>query len=102
MRRIDMLCLLYGSSGNRDEERESFLAAAEKLEIESSMEIMEQSRFSTRHRQRIDYSGLVGTVKLSGDIGTVLPLLRCGEITGTGSNTVFGNGAFTVCTDTIV
>jgi hypothetical protein len=96
MRRIEMLCMLYGTVKDKAEDRTALLAAAETLECEADIQPFTQSRYSTRRQTRLDYSGIIGTVKLSGDVGRIMPLLRAGEIVGVGSNTVFGNGAFSI------
>gem|GEM_PF-1416904 len=94
MRRMEMLCMLYGTVKDKAEDRTALLAAADTLECEADIQPFTQSRYSTRRQTRLDYSGIIGTVKLSGDVGRIMPLLRAGEIVGVGSNTVFGNGAY--------
>jgi CRISPR/Cas system endoribonuclease Cas6 (RAMP superfamily) len=39
---------------------------------------------------------MTGSVRLSGDVGTLMPLLKAGEVLGVGKNTVFGFGEYVV------
>ena len=64
------------------------------LEVQADMRPVEQHRFSTRQKRSIDYSGMTGSVRLNGDIGTFMPLFKAGEVLGVGKNTVFGFGEY--------
>ncbi len=96
LRRITNCNAFYGLDRDLEVDPAPYLAAADAMTCETDMRPLRQQRVSTRQQQRIDYSGLVGSVKLHGDIGTVLPLLRAGEVLGVGKNTVFGQGVFRV------
>jgi hypothetical protein len=95
LRRITNLAAFHNSNENPAIDPQSLIDAAIGLTIkQNSMQPIQQSRFSTRQHQRLDYSGIIGSVELSGDIGTLLPLLRAGEILGVGKNCVFGYGRY--------
>ncbi len=54
------------------------------------------TRTSTRQGRTIDYYGIIGDVTLKGDIGTIMPLLKAGEIVGAGRDTTVGFGAYRI------
>lgn len=94
LRRITNLNAFFGKDKCARVDPKIYLTPASGLEVHSSMKIVERSRFSTRQKKTLDYSGLVGEVTLSGDTGTLLGLLRAGELTGVGKNTAFGGGVY--------
>ncbi|MFP4165307.1 MAG: CRISPR system precrRNA processing endoribonuclease RAMP protein Cas6 [Chitinispirillaceae bacterium] len=94
LRRITNLNAFFGKDKSALTDPDVYLAPARDLEVRSLMEIRERSRFSTRQKKRLDYSGLVGEVVLTGETGTLFPLLRAGELTGVGKNTAFGGGVY--------
>ncbi len=94
LRRITNLNAFYGVEKNAQVDPQVFLGGVKDLELRENLKRENLSRYSTRQEKRLDYSGLTGEVTLIGDIGTVLPLLKAGEITGVGKNTVFGSGVY--------
>lgn len=94
LRRITNLNAFYGIEKNTQVDPRGFIDGVKDLELRENLRRENLSRYSTRQEKRLDYSGLTGEVTLIGDIGTVLPLLRAGEITGVGKNTVFGSGVY--------
>jgi hypothetical protein len=96
LRRITNLCAFHGTPPRAQIDPTPILAAAHTLRARSSIRRTAASRISTRQKKRIDYSGLTGTVTLEGDIGTLMPLLRAGEVLGVGKNTVFGQGSYEI------
>jgi len=61
---------------------------------QSSIDHRRFDRFSTRQNRTIWCHGIQGKAVLDGDIGTLLPLLRAGEITGVGRGTTLGYGRY--------
>lgn len=94
LRRITNLNAFYGTDREMDIDPAPYIHAMETLNVETEMHPAGQSRFSTRQKKTIDYSGILGSVRLSGDIGTLMPLLKAGEVLGVGKNTVFGFGEY--------
>lgn len=94
LRRITNLNAFYGENPEAVTDPQHYLDAAKSLSVESAMKQVGKSRYSTRQHQEIDYSGIIGTVTLSGDTGTLLALLGAGEIAGVGKNTAFGMGRY--------
>jgi len=96
LRRVTNLNAFYGVNRDADIDPSPWITAMDALSVDVNMGSFAQSRFSTRQKRTIDYSGLTGSVFLKGEIGTLLPLLRAGEILGVGKNTVFGYGVYRV------
>lgn len=96
LRRLTNLNAFYGVERNVQIDPHCFIGGVKDLEFRENLKRENLSRYSTRQEKRLDYSGLTGEVILIGDIGTVLLLLRAGEITGVGKNTVFGSGVYKV------
>jgi CRISPR-associated endoribonuclease Cas6 len=96
LRRTTNLNAFYGVEKNAQVDPHGFIDGVNDMELRENLRRENLSRYSTRQEKRLDYSGLTGEVTLIGDIGTVMPLLRAGEITGVGKNTVFGSGVYKV------
>jgi CRISPR-associated endoribonuclease Cas6 len=94
LRRITNLNAFYGKTPDMEIDPVPYLSAAETLFSTWNLVPEKHSRFSTRQQSRLDYSGFTGTVILKGDIGTLMPLLKAGEIFSVGKNTVFGYGQY--------
>ncbi len=94
LRRITNLNAFYGVDPACAVDPRQWLDAANSIVCETETDPVRQQRFSTRQNKKIDYSGIMGTVKLTGDIGTLIPLIKAGEILGVGKNTVFGYGVY--------
>jgi len=94
LRRVTNLNAFHGENPEHEIDPRLYIEAAKTLQARAELDTSENSRFSTRQKKRIDYSGLVGTVHLKGNIGTLMPLLKAGEILGVGKNTVFGFGVY--------
>jgi len=74
-----------------------FLDMTQRVElIESNVMKMDYCRFSSRQRKKILMDGLMGSLKLRGDYGSFLPLLKAGEFLHIGKNTIFGYGQIKV------
>jgi hypothetical protein len=56
-------------------------------------------RYSNRQKAKIDYSGLVGSLVLEGNITPYMRLLRIGEIIHIGRGTVYGMGMYSIETN---
>jgi len=97
LRRITNINAFYGEHPSHSTDPSPYFDAVETLTITGDMYPVHQRRISTRQHQTIDYSGLMGKVTFTGDIETVLPYLKAGEVLGVGKNTVFGQGVY-ACT----
>ncbi len=94
LRRVTNLNAFYEQEPAVKIDPTPYLSAAETLELSQNLFTVRRSRFSTRQKQRIAYSGFTGAITIKGDIGTLIPLLRAGEVTGVGKNTAFGYGRY--------
>ena len=94
LRRLTNLDAFFGS-GAQGLDPAPYLQSADTLTVhEQQLRVACNRRTSTRQNREIDYSGLTGSVVLKGEVGTLLPLLRTGEVLGVGKNTVFGFGLY--------
>ena len=96
LRRATNLNAFYGKNPEAIIDPSPYLNAAKTLSMSWDLHRRNQARFSTRQLQEIDYSGFIGCATLEGEIGTLTPLLKAGEITGVGKNTVFGFGKYEI------
>ncbi len=96
LRRVTNLAAFFGDPPAADIDPTPYLDAARGLRWETRLRPVQRSRFSTRQHRTIDYSGMVGTIRMQGDVGTLAPLLEAGEVVGVGKNTVFGGGAYRI------
>ncbi|MDG5816165.1 CRISPR system precrRNA processing endoribonuclease RAMP protein Cas6 [Chitinispirillales bacterium ANBcel5] len=96
LRRCTNLNAFFGVEKQKEIDPDAYLHAVSSLETQSSMGYHRRSRYSTRQKKKLDYSGIVGKVVLSGDIGTLMPLLYAGEVFGVGKNTTYGGGVYRV------
>ncbi len=73
---------------------QSLAKLSEAVAISGDMQWHELSRFSNRQRHDIPLGGLLGTIKLKGDLHPFLPYLRSAEVLHLGKETSFGLGSF--------
>lgn len=71
-------------------------AQAQAIAVEESTRWADVFRYSGRHRRGIPIGGLVGEVRLRGNLTPFLPLLLWGELAHVGKDAVLGNGAYVV------
>jgi hypothetical protein len=75
---------------------DSARARAEAIAVEESTRWADVFRYSGRHGRGIPIGGLVGEVRLRGDLTPFLPLLLWGELAHVGKDAVLGNGGYVV------
>lgn len=95
LRRVTNLDAFFGSRGNGVDPT-PYVEAARELTVTNDLQMENKTRISTRQKKKIDYSGLTGNAELRGNVGTLMPLLRAGEVVGVGKNTVFGYGVYSI------
>lgn len=96
LRRVTNLNAFYGTQREIQIDPFAYLCAVEGMKCDAFIERICKKRFSTRQKRHIDYSGIIGVVTLIGNIGTLMPLLRAGEIIHVGKNTAFGYGKYRI------
>lgn len=94
LRRITNINAFYGEHPAHSTDPRPYFDAVDTLTSTTDIYPVQQQRMSTRQHQTIDYSGLMGTVTFTGNIGPLLPYIEAGEILGVGKNTVFGYGVY--------
>jgi CRISPR-associated endoribonuclease Cas6 len=94
LRRVTNLNAFYGMSPELDIDPSIYMNALHSFHAQPNLFTRRLTRISTRQKKEIDYSGIMGSVELHGEIGPVLPLLSAGAIFGVGKNTVFGFGVY--------
>jgi hypothetical protein len=73
------------------------IAAAEAVAIrEQALDWSVQGRFSGRQQQRLDLSGLVGSITYAGNLEPFRPLLMLGALIHVGKAAVLGHGKYRV------
>jgi hypothetical protein len=95
LRRVTNLNAFYGSNREIETDPAPWINAMDALTL-VDMELFphNRNRFSTRQKKNIDYPGFTGDVRIDGEVGTLMPLFKAGEILGVGKNTVFGYGVY--------
>ncbi len=96
LRRVTNLNAFHGKNKNIDIDPKILLSTVDTIKTESFLKPVNKSRFSTRQKTYIDYSGMKGKVIFKGNVGKLIPLLKAGEILSVGKNTVFGYGAYSL------
>jgi len=96
LRRITSLYVFHCDGRNFDNCKELINSWVNEVSTVAHLNMVRNNRFSTRQKQQIDYDGFTGTVKLTGNIGKYLPLLKAGEVLAVGKNTAFGFGRYGV------
>lgn len=86
--------LLYGVCYlNLDIEK---LPLAENIACDAKLYRHSFYRYSNRQKQKMNLEGVLGTIKLSGDLSSWWPLLQLGQYTHIGKNTSFGLGYYQI------
>jgi hypothetical protein len=94
--RIAGLDQLYGSGQIEFDWKKLEEGAGQVRIVEASLRNAEVERRSSRTGQVHPIGGFTGRVRYEGAIGPFLPLLKAGEWTGVGRQTVWGKGAYVV------
>lgn len=94
LRRLSSLALFH--CGVRlDVDYRGLIAQAESVRlVEDRSRRLDFERYSSRQRQRMDLSGLVGEAAYEGDLSTFAPYLLFGQWTHVGKNATFGLGRY--------
>lgn len=96
LRRVTSVYTIHCDGQNLDDGRAILDRWMSTLNASDCMTLEKNRRYSTRQGRKIDYDGFTGSVRLTGDIGSVMSYLRAGEILAVGKNTAFGFGRYNV------
>ncbi len=99
IKRIINLNNLYcdGMDFDRDKvetESRRLQSLAESIKTDSYTEWKDYRRFSSRQNKSMKIGGLIGLIKLSGDLSPFYPYLKIGEVIGVGQHTTSGFGRY--------
>jgi hypothetical protein len=99
--RITALSVMYCDADIRSEIKESLLSGASQVELTMiDKQLIEQTRFSGTQKAKMQFDGIVGTMKIQGnDLSKWIPLLLLGSYLHVGSTTTFGLGKYSVVID---
>ncbi|MBL1266002.1 CRISPR system precrRNA processing endoribonuclease RAMP protein Cas6 [Methylomicrobium sp. RS1] len=70
--------------------------AAENIEAEHQLNWCQWDRYSSRQKQTMTFGGVIGTLRLEGDLMPFLPLLQQGQWLHVGNKTSFGMGHYAI------
>ena len=92
--RISLLQTFYGT-GTTSFDLNLLNKKAQDIEIcEYNLHWYEWSRYSGRQKTDMNLGGLKGTIKIKGELGQLMPLIRFGELFNAGQGTSFGLGRY--------
>ncbi len=95
MRRYYLLKEFYGEAYQAPDF--SYLVQhAEKIDCTTRFEWYEWQRYSSRQKQKMMFGGVVGELKLQGDLSVFLPMLLLGQWLHVGNKTTFGMGHYQI------
>lgn len=93
LRRIVDVNAFYGVDPACAVDEQPWLDAAKSIVYETETDTPEQHDPQTA---KAGSPGITGIAKLTGDIGTLMPLIKAGEVLGVGKKTAFGYGEYEV------
>jgi hypothetical protein len=94
--RIAQVCERYGG-GSDHEEAARLCGSSGAIEVEDYRLVWKDlNRYSNRTRGKMNFGGLVGSIRLSGDLTALVPWICAAQTLHMGKNTTFGLGRFKV------
>lgn len=91
-RRIEMITENYGGSVDADEAERIRILSEKVSIIHEALEMKYVGRYSNRIGEKMDFSGLIGSVWFEGEITPFVPWLYAAQVLNIGRNTTFGMG----------
>ncbi|WP_297729110.1 CRISPR system precrRNA processing endoribonuclease RAMP protein Cas6 [Limnohabitans sp. Rim8] len=96
LRRISMLTYFHTETPF-ETDFQSVMAQARGIPCDATLKWTEQTRHSSRQKQKMPFGGLAGTIRLAGtDIAPIWPILWLGQYTHAGGGTTMGLGHYTL------
>lgn len=99
VRRCEALCYFYGDSAFAFDRDALVRAADAAVTVHETLRWESAARYSKRKRMKMTLGGFVGTARYSGDMSSLYPVLKTGEIVQIGKSTSFGYGVVRVRED---
>lgn len=94
LRRASLLFELHADRADAVIDPHALAARAEQLTDERSLQWLDWTRYSSRQHQAMTLGGAVGTWRLQGDLGPLLPWLWLGQWLHVGKSAVMGMGGY--------
>lgn len=86
----------YGGWVDRDETERLVMLAGEVKTVKEDLRILHLERYSNRVKEKMDFSGLMGSLEYEGGLTPFVPWLSAAQILHIGRNTTFGMGKIEV------
>ena len=64
--------------------------------VEDNMKLIPKERYNNRQKQSMQIGGLVGSVRIEGELNPLIPYIALGEKIHIGKKTSFGNGKYNI------
>jgi len=99
LRRISALEIAYGQEGQGEPalDYRGLVSRAERVHLkESTLRWHEMGRYSSRQRQKVSLSGLMGSATYEGELAEFVPILNYASQVHIGKQTLFGLGKLEV------
>lgn len=94
LRRASLLFELHADRSDVVSDPHELAARAEQLQDERCLQWLDWTRYSSRQHQEMTLGGVVGTWRLRGDLGPLLPWLWLGQWLHVGKSAVMGMGGY--------
>lgn len=94
LRRVALLFEMHADRPNAVADPRGLVQRAERLQDERDLRWLDWTRYSSRQRQEMTLGGVVGTWRLRGDLGPLLPWLWLGQWLHVGKSAVMGMGGY--------
>lgn len=95
-RRVEAITTRYGGWVDTGEIERVQALSAEVLIVKEELELKNMARYSNRLGEKMDFSGLMGSIQFEGDLTPFVPWLYAAQILHIGRNTTFGMGKIEV------
>ena len=86
----------YGGWVDREEIEKIVRLAGEVRTVREDLSVFHLERYSNRIKEKMDFSGLMGSLEYEGDLTPFVPWLSAAQILHIGRNTTFGMGKIEV------
>ncbi|SDD50077.1 Uncharacterized conserved protein [Paenibacillus sp. CF095] len=95
-KRIQLLTERYGGNINTDVAMKVCELASEMSLTSSGLYLNEMHRYSSRKKESVDWSGMLGSLTFEGELSPFIPWLNAARILHIGRNSTFGCGQIDV------
>jgi len=68
----------------------------EQINCQTDLQWYEWQRYSSRQKQKMNFGGVIDTIKLTGELDVFLDILQSGQWLHVGNKTTFGMGRYQI------